>query len=106
MQEINEKDLSIILESQYKQFIFLYTPFCGTCKVAGKMLETLENIENLPNFHTMNASLFPDFMQNYQIESVPCLAIIQEGHILDKTYAFHSVPFMYEKLLTYSADKG
>ncbi|SES66105.1 Thioredoxin [Salinibacillus kushneri] len=100
MKEINPKDLSIILESHYKQYVFIYTPFCGTCKVAGKMLETLESMENLPNFQTMNASLFPDFMQNYQIESVPCLIIIQDGEILDKTYAFHSVPFMYQKLLS------
>jgi thiol-disulfide isomerase/thioredoxin len=92
--ELEEKLSSI-------QFLYIYTPFCGTCQLARKMLETLEYIENPPTFYTINASLFPNFMQKYQIESVPCLLILNERNLLEKIYAFHSVPFLLEKMRKY-----
>ncbi|MRG85153.1 thioredoxin family protein [Salinibacillus xinjiangensis] len=101
MEEIKKEDLSIILNSHYQQFIFIYTPFCGTCKLARRMLETIENIEGFPTFHTLNASLFPEFMQDYQVESVPCLVMMKKNQIQEKVYAFQSVPDMYRKIESY-----
>lgn len=51
-------------------------------------------------YHKLNASLFPDFMQEHQIESVPCLITFKQGEVQEKIYAFHSVQHMLAKTLS------
>ncbi|WP_102028551.1 thioredoxin family protein [Salirhabdus sp. Marseille-P4669] len=101
MIEVTKDDFSVLQHHPY-QFLYIYTPFCGTCQVAHKMLDAMEHIEGVPAFHSMNASLFPDFMQKHKIESVPCLAIMQKGKVLEKVYAFRSVPYLLEKIKEYN----
>ncbi|WP_026569553.1 MULTISPECIES: thioredoxin family protein [Sediminibacillus] len=84
-----------------KGFVFIHTPFCGTCKMAEKMLLVLEQIEEASLFHEMNASLFPGFMQSFHIESVPCLLIVENGRVQEKIYAFHSLMHIQEKIQKY-----
>ncbi|SDM16111.1 thioredoxin family protein [Sediminibacillus halophilus] len=88
-----------------KAFVFIHTPFCGTCKMAEKMLLILEQIEEDLLFHEMNASLFPGFMQSYQVESVPCLLIVENGRVQEKVYAFQSLMHIQEKLQKYRSKK-
>lgn len=52
----------------------------------------------------MNASLYPEFMQQAQIESVPCLLIKQNHDIKEKVYAFKSVANIYEYLMKYNPE--
>ncbi|MCM3388135.1 thioredoxin family protein [Ureibacillus chungkukjangi] len=76
---------------------YLYTPMCGTCAVASKMMDVIENL--LPDLPLGKANI--NFLENlamdYQIESVPCLLISENGNV-EKLYAFQSVPFLYDKL--------
>ncbi|WP_053218777.1 thioredoxin family protein [Virgibacillus senegalensis] len=88
-----------------KGFVFIHTPFCGTCKVARKMLSVFEQMEGAAIFYEMNASLFPDFMQNHQIESVPCLLILADGCIQEKIYAFQSLMHIQVKVSEYMDKK-
>ncbi|MBN8235489.1 thioredoxin family protein [Halobacillus kuroshimensis] len=80
---------------------FIHSPFCGTCHLARKMLVTLEEMYKKPLFSEMNASLHPALMEQYRVESVPCLLITHKGEVLEKVYAFQSVPHMYEKIIPY-----
>lgn len=77
---------------------YLYTPLCGTCQVATKMLAVVEEL--LPDLQIGKANLnyVEDLAIELEIESVPCLLISENGEIREKIYAFHSVPFLYEKL--------
>jgi thiol-disulfide isomerase/thioredoxin len=100
MIEVEKIDFPVITHQQH-QFIYIYTPFCGTCKVAKKMLDTIESMDGTPTFLAMNASLFPNFMQEHQIESVPCLVVMRKGKILKKIYAFKSVLDMLENVKAY-----
>ncbi|MFB6467508.1 thioredoxin family protein [Cytobacillus sp. Hz8] len=86
------------MEKKGVSFLYLYTPLCGTCKIAGKILEVVEQL--LPNeqFRKMNLNFIPEYAKEWSIESVPCLLIFQNGKILERIYAFHSVPHLYEKL--------
>lgn len=77
---------------------YLYTPMCGTCAVASKMLEVISAMK--PNLPIGKADLnyVQEVAVEYEIESVPCLLIQKEGKIQHKIYAFHSVPDLLEKL--------
>lgn len=84
-------------------FLYIHTPFCGTCYYARKILEEIEEKFNKKIFYEINASLHPDFMQEIKVESVPCLIIKEKGTIKTKVYTFHSVPFIVKELLVYQA---
>lgn len=83
--------------------LYIHTPFCGTCHIARSFLEQIEKTHKQEIFYEMNASLFPEFMQEYYIESVPCLFIKQHGEIKERVYTFHSIANIYHYLLTYAS---
>ena len=77
---------------------YLYTPLCGTCQVASRMIDVVtEMLPDLPigkadlNFHG-------EVAMKYAVESVPCLLIARKGEPVEKVYAFRSVSYLYEKL--------
>ncbi|WP_040224652.1 thioredoxin family protein [Bhargavaea cecembensis] len=77
---------------------YLYTPLCGTCQVASRMLGVTEQL--LPDLSIGKADLnyHEEIAVKYGVESVPCLLIAREGEPVEKVYAFRSVPYLYEKL--------
>ncbi|MEN1969757.1 thioredoxin family protein [Lentibacillus sp. N15] len=85
-------------------FVYIFTPLCGTCKLARTMLDKIESVHGTDVFYAMNASLNPEFMQNYKIESVPCLLIKQGGEIKERVYAFRSIGHIYHYLLEYKPE--
>ncbi|WP_051744071.1 thioredoxin family protein [Halobacillus karajensis] len=89
------------LDAPGTTLIFIHSPFCGTCHLARKMLTTLEVVFNREVFKELNASLYPELMKKYKIESVPCLVVTKQGQIKQKIYAFHSVSHMYEQVVKY-----
>lgn len=94
MLEMTEEQLQ-----QPTYILFIHTPLCGTCNMARSMLSKMETVHKKDMFYSLNASLFPNFMQEAQVESVPCLLMKQDGIIQDKMYAFHSIPNIYHHLL-------
>jgi len=86
------------LVSGEKGAFYLFTPMCGTCQVASKMLSIVSEL--LPEFSLGKADLnyIPEIAEDYQVESVPCLLIFDRQMIKEKIYAFQSVPYLYEKL--------
>lgn len=99
VQQINN---SILEQEQY--ILFIHSPFCGTCHVAKGMLDKIERVHKQNIFYEMNASLYPIFMQENQIESVPCLLIKDQNEIKEKVYVFHSIQNIYSYLLEYKPD--
>jgi thioredoxin 1 len=98
MQEWNYEQLKDNLLKNKRCAFYLYTPFCGTCQVAGKMLEVVsELIPHLP-IGKANLNIIPRLANDYKIESVPCLLLFEHGKIVEKIYAFHSVPYLLERL--------
>ncbi|TFJ91756.1 thioredoxin family protein [Lentibacillus salicampi] len=99
MQQITDD----VLE-QNRYLLYIYTPFCGTCALARSMLDKIESVHQQDIFYEMNASLHSDFMQEYKIESVPCLLIVEDGDVQDKVYAFKSIANIYSYLMTYKPE--
>ncbi|RKQ35480.1 thioredoxin family protein [Oceanobacillus halophilus] len=99
MQEITEDILN-----QERYILYIYTPFCGTCGLARTMLEKIESVHQMDVFYEMNASYYPDFMQDNKIESVPCLLIKENNEIKEKVYAFKSIANIYSYLMEYKPE--
>ena len=98
MEQWNRDQWQQQINEQQQTAFFIYTPMCGTCDVAKKILDVIENLlPDLP-LGMANISYLGDLAQDLQIESVPCLIITENGEIKEKIYAFKSVPFLYEIL--------
>lgn len=98
MEEWTKKEIESFQEDEGTGYLYFYTPMCGTCQVAGKMLNVIEQL--LPQIPSGKADLnyLPEMAEKFEIESVPCLIILDNGEVQEKIYAFHSVPYLLEKL--------
>lgn len=76
---------------------YLYTPMCGTCMIATKMIEIIH--QTLPDIPMGKANLnfAEQIAYDYKVESVPCLLIAEDGEIREKIYAFQSVSYLFDK---------
>ncbi|MBT2659497.1 thioredoxin family protein [Bacillus sp. ISL-45] len=98
MEEWTKSEMETFLEEKRTGYLYFYTPMCGTCQVAGKMLTVIDQL--LPEIPSGKADLnyLPEMAERFEIESVPCLIVLNKGEVLEKIYAFQSVPYLYEKL--------
>jgi thioredoxin-like negative regulator of GroEL len=77
--------------------VFLYTPLCGTCKLAQRMLDIILTMEpDLPIFKS-NVNFLPKVVQDWQISSIPCIVILKAGQD-KKLYSMKSVDDLYREL--------
>jgi thiol-disulfide isomerase/thioredoxin len=97
MTDWNLDDVSSFLKNHSSGLIYFYTPLCGTCQVASRMLQVIEKMVDV-KIGKMNLNFSPELANKFEIESVPCLLIIKDGEVLEMIYAFRSVPFLYEKI--------
>lgn len=98
MDEWNLQQMKEMMEWEEDFLLYLYTPLCGTCQVAGKMLTIVAEL--LPNLKWGKSDLnyMPELAKDWEIESVPCLIIVKNKEVHEKHYAFHSVPFLYDSI--------
>ena len=99
MIELSKLELDGLLIFNKKTIgIYFYTPLCGTCKLATKMLEvTLEVLPEV-DIYKCNVNVMSPYVQQWQIQSVPCLVIINHDQVLKKEYALQSVSYLYSVL--------
>lgn len=79
MMEINQTELLERLGQPGEPLVvFLYTPLCGTCKAARRMLEVAAHL--LPpdlQIAEGNVNLLPELVNTYRISSVPALMAVR-----------------------------
>lgn len=100
MKEWSRDELSSFIHHNSSGLVYFYTPLCGTCQVASRMLQIMEQIITV-EIGKMNLNFYPDLAKNFAIESVPCLLLIKNGTVVETIYAFHSVPYLLEKVNEY-----
>lgn len=87
-----------LLNDKTDAVFYLYTPICGTCAVASKMMEVVQAMRpNLP-IGKADINYEQELAMDFEIESVPCLLIQKNGIIRQKIYAFQSVPHLLDKI--------
>lgn len=97
MMEWNRNELSLLFDNGRSGLVYFYTPMCGTCQMASKMLEIVEQLTKVA-IGKMNLNFYPDLAQQWRVQSVPCLLFVKDGAVVEMIYAFHSVPFLLEKI--------
>ncbi|NPC94102.1 thioredoxin family protein [Bacillus sp. WMMC1349] len=102
MQELQERELQMLGDQTC--LLYLYTPFCGTCQLAGTMLGVIDKLMTGVPFYKNNLNYSPTFAEQQKIKSVPCLVIYKKGKIVKKEYAFHSVSYLYDMIKQIIAD--
>ncbi|RLQ96557.1 thioredoxin family protein [Falsibacillus albus] len=98
MEQWDDHKINEYIETSEDFFLYFYTPMCGTCQVAGKMLDVVETILHDQKIGKADLNYMPQFAEAFSIESVPCLVILKNGEVKKKIYAFHSVPYIYDEL--------
>jgi thioredoxin-like negative regulator of GroEL len=78
--------------------VFFYSPLCGTCRLAERMLTVVEEtIPDVPLFQA-NINGMPEWAERWRISSVPALFLFSRGEIAERHYALRSVDFLYRLL--------
>ena len=93
MEEWTVEDWLEKMESE-QAFLYLYTPLCGTCEVASKMLNIVKILNPSLQVGKINVNYNQKVAVQYEVESVPCLLIAEKGIVQQKIYAFQSVPYL------------
>ncbi|MFC9709683.1 thioredoxin family protein [Paenibacillus sp. JNUCC31] len=74
------------------QAVFIYTPLCGTCGAARRMLEIAEHLLPEGILTEMNIHDIPELVQQFQISSVPAVMLFDGEHDVPKmVYRMNSV---------------
>lgn len=98
MQDLKLEEIHELIEQEKDFLLYLYTPMCGTCQVAGKMTEVVSELFPKLIWGKCDLNYLPSFAKQWEIESVPCLLIFKNGKSIKKVYAFHSVPYLYDTI--------
>ncbi|MDR4889458.1 thioredoxin family protein [Fredinandcohnia sp. QZ13] len=96
MKEWQEQDIDFKLTNKHEFWLYLYTPMCGTCQVASKMIKVVDEILPHVTIGKSDLNYLPQKAMEWQIESVPCLLHMKDEKVIEKYYAFHSVPYLLE----------
>ncbi|TDM12567.1 thioredoxin family protein [Macrococcus lamae] len=75
--------------------IFGYTPLCGTCKVAERMVDVLTELMKAPVVK-LDMNFVPQFAQDFKVMSVPVLFFIRNDEVKAQITRFESVTNLYE----------
>ncbi|BBH22959.1 hypothetical protein Back11_43040 [Paenibacillus baekrokdamisoli] len=100
IQEISEDEwLNMVRIGNGKDAILFSSPFCGTCKVAERMLEVVE-ASNVPiTMYKININYAPKLREAWKISSIPCLVLLQNGEPIRFEYAMRSVNYLYDIMI-------
>lgn len=86
-----------------REAVFFYTPLCGTCKVALRMLEIVEAAGVSLPVAKININFAPVLRDGWRIASVPALVLVRDGEPEQTEYAMQSVDSLYRLMKTFSS---
>lgn len=98
MDEWTYSDWKDAAEHEELAAYYLYTPLCGTCAMASKILNVVTELKPSLPIGKANLNYVEELATEYQVESVPCLLIKRKGERAEKVYAFQSVQNILQKL--------
>ncbi|MDQ0169610.1 thioredoxin family protein [Paenibacillus tundrae] len=99
MKPITSKMLMRSVWEGVPQAVFIYTPLCGTCVAARRMLEIAEHLLPADILFEMNIHDIPELVQQFQISSVPAVMIFDgEQGVPKMVYRMSSVEHLLNEI--------
>lgn len=99
MREVNYHEVQKLLKDPVSFYgLFIYTPLCGTCKAAERMLMVIEQIKPDLRLNKCDVNLMPQLAEQWRIQSVPCLLVFSEGRLIHRIFAMRSVQDLLQHL--------
>lgn len=100
MREVSEQEvLSFIDEMELgKPFgVLMYTPLCGTCKAAIRMLQVVEAMLPDAEILQLNMNFSPRIVARYQVRSIPGLLLFDGNRRVEplQVYEMRSVEHLF-----------
>lgn len=98
IREITEEELqnrSSSLPSPMREGLLIYTPFCGTCQLAERMLEIVQVTGVVVPLSKLNINYAPYLREAWKVTSVPCFVLLEEGKPIHMEYTMKSVDYLY-----------
>jgi hypothetical protein len=78
--------------------VFIYSPFCGTCKQAENMLNRLLQLDPKITVVKSNILYLPELTVQWRIKSIPCLLIMHLNGEVSTRYRMGNILEMFEFL--------
>ena len=80
MREINEKNFNEeVIDYKGKVLVDFNADWCGPCKMLKPVLETMSENNDKVKFVSVNVDENNNLAKEYNIFSIPCLVIIEDG---------------------------
>ncbi|MFB5661728.1 thioredoxin family protein [Alteribacillus sp. HJP-4] len=98
MEEITSESWSNKVLQEPAAACFIYSPLCGTCGLAERMLLPMEILYSDISYYKLNINYIPELIKSEKITSVPCLKLFSYGEVKRTIYAFTSVPLLSEEI--------
>ncbi len=101
--ELSEHEIIDWRWRELKPFaIYLYSPWCGTCQYAEKMILIAMTMAPEVRLVKSNVNFLPTLIYEWKIESVPCLVLVEARFVKEKIYQMQSVQFLLGKMREWS----
>ena len=100
LREIDENRFRYNIAQKRVMATLVYTPTCGTCVMAKKIMGVMAQSFPQISFWQINLNRHENLSQEFQITSVPCLLVHQDGRHQETIYLFGAAS-LYEKLEIY-----
>lgn len=82
--------------------IFFFTPLCGTCKVARRMLDVVAAMHPGWPIYAVDANFVPHRLQMWHIQSVPALAYWRRNdEEVEVQFAFSDVDSLNKRMTNF-----
>ncbi|AIC94555.1 MULTISPECIES: thioredoxin family protein [Shouchella] len=92
MIETSIVELNKRLQQNWTGWVYVSSPFCGTCQLAEQMLHVVESLQEFTDpILKLNLQLAPEFAMSNRIESVPAMIYYKDGRKIRLSYQFKSV---------------
>ena len=98
MREVSQAELEKVCREGHTFALFVYTPLCGTCKLAKRMLTVVEAALPTARVYQLDVNLSVQVAKHWQISSVPALLLFVGGELKERHYALQSVGYLYDIL--------
>lgn len=97
--ELTEKELlERLARTSGREAVLFFTPLCGTCKIAERMLQVIAASGKAIPLHKLNINYARELRERWQIASVPCLIMVEDGEVRAREYAMHGVDYLFDLL--------